>query len=713
MIIFAMTLTVLIAILGLAIDTVRIFDLYARMERAAEAGALAGVIYLPNNYNTPLTGTPNNDSAVSRASREIVKNGFGKVLSNNDKTIADYCPSNIQTVEIAICLVAGQDDELKVTVTETTNVILLSAIGVGPATISASGVASYLPMIQLGSRSNTFGDQVECYNGRSRAQTSSCSINDTSRTHVDYYTASINGPADLIESGDPYVYCAEGPTDVGSAGGLDPISVGNTYNGYATNHPQWPDVSTSPGYTGGIAKYCGPPGANGANPGNPNQQATGFSGPMTANTAHPGGYNYQINIASGNTGSLWIYNPNYIPGPNWSNAPTILGNPDLDRFVDSNVSNFYQGPQGEGIGNNFKPIHPTFLCYFFPSRCDAHDAPLFYYNVTYTLYQVTNVYNRATDVQLASTTYAPYDGEYVDLAAHGCNAGSQLYDPFWNGANTVNEYFNAGGIQPGQGCVTAATINSRQGCNPQDWCKLSVPGGLAAGTYRLVVEATGLTAKTSAYNSTSLDGWGSHDYALKVCTSNTITSPVGNQCMTGAGNSSPATIAGWNNDDVILQGTLTNARPSANNPQTSCVTSNWLPYACFDLACIPSNYAGRSLTISIFDPGDAAGTLGNLYLGIVPPDATTATITYPPGSLQASIDGENTVQTLGLGQRYYNGLWLTANVTLSPSYTGSCDASGSGWWQVLYASGNNVQPTDKIAVKISVVGSPVHLGLAG
>ena len=81
LIIFALSFTVLLGLAGLTVDVARAYDLYARMQRAAEAGALAGVLYMPSYYNTP---RPNDiDSAVSRASKEVVMDGFGSVLANN------------------------------------------------------------------------------------------------------------------------------------------------------------------------------------------------------------------------------------------------------------------------------------------------------------------------------------------------------------------------------------------------------------------------------------------------------------------------------------------------------------------------------------------------------------------------------------------------------------------------------------------------------
>src|SRR5262249_17529452 len=69
LIIFALALTVLLGLAGLAVDATRAYDLYARMQRAAEAGALAGDLYMPTFYSTPRSVADPN-SAISRASQE-------------------------------------------------------------------------------------------------------------------------------------------------------------------------------------------------------------------------------------------------------------------------------------------------------------------------------------------------------------------------------------------------------------------------------------------------------------------------------------------------------------------------------------------------------------------------------------------------------------------------------------------------------------------
>jgi hypothetical protein len=106
------------------------------MQRAAEAGALAGVLYMPSYYNIVRPGDV--DSAVSRASKEIVMNGFGSVLSPT--TLA--CVSG---AAISICAVTGKSADLTVTITQTLDLVLLSGLGVQPVTLSATAQAEYLP----------------------------------------------------------------------------------------------------------------------------------------------------------------------------------------------------------------------------------------------------------------------------------------------------------------------------------------------------------------------------------------------------------------------------------------------------------------------------------------------------------------------------------------------------------------------------------------
>ncbi|MGH2516624.1 MAG: TadE/TadG family type IV pilus assembly protein, partial [Ktedonobacterales bacterium] len=686
LIIFALSVTVLLGLAGLVIDVARAYDLYGKMQRAADAGALAGVLYLPTSYNSART-PGDGQSAVSRAVTEVYKDGFGTGVSAIPAS--NPCPAILSTVEIAVCQLTTNPTDLEVTITERLNVVLLSGLGLGPITLQAHSQAEYLPPVQIGSRESYFGDQMECSSGNSsNSNFSACDPGNSSANHAQYFVASMTGPADLKESGDPYVNCEEGPSALTPAG-ADPGTDGsypyNAYNGYSTNHPQW---------SGSVSQRCGRP-VPGGNPGNPDYQPDGYNGPATSSsTTHPGGYNYEIYVSGSiSSASLLVFNPYYIPRDG-ANA--------LDQFVDDGSSTFYEGPNGEGI-TNFNGYN--------------YDAPLLYFNTTISLYSVNSLYDRTSDTLIASQVYQPYDDLSWDLFTHGCSSG-KVYNPIWNGQNTANTYHNPGQIQSGKGCVTPPSC--ALDTSFQSWCPFNAT--LTTGAYRLVVEATGLTADaTNAsdprgydYNSGPLDGWGSHSYGVKLCTgvpASAVNCPNGAK---GAGqyNNTNLTIFGWNNIDVVFEQTLGNANPNQNYPQTSCVSSTAYRYACLDLGCIPSAYAGRTVTVGLFDPGDAPS--GDMYLAVVPPSGSKVSVQYPSFASTAKIDGDTAVQVrYNNGYRAFNGLWLSVNLQLSSSYQGDCETTGgtsgkSGWFQLAYMS-NNGSPHDKLTISFSLVGSPDHL----
>ena len=104
LVIFVLSFTVLLGFAGLTIDVARAYDLYGRMQRAAEAGALAGVLYMPLNYST---NYKDGNNAIKRALQETVKDGFGiSVLGGLPATIPSTyfgCPNPPISFEVAVC----------------------------------------------------------------------------------------------------------------------------------------------------------------------------------------------------------------------------------------------------------------------------------------------------------------------------------------------------------------------------------------------------------------------------------------------------------------------------------------------------------------------------------------------------------------------------------------------------------------------------------
>jgi Flp pilus assembly protein TadG len=262
LIIVAFLSVFLITLVGLVVDSVRLYILAAQAERAAEAASLAGALYMPTYFGT---ASPDGHYAQERACAVLKQNG----ITN--------CPAAAGQVGGQVSIVPTNQYELQVTVTLQSNVFFLAFIApnLSTTTITRSALAEFLPPIQLGSRVSYFGDQVS---GDGTPQG---------------FWASMNGQADLQEEGDAYsVYLQEGPTDAQKY--TDEGSYTFSRLTGTTNHPQW-----------GSPKV------------NPDDHPDGFQG--YAGTI---GYNYQIVVPSG-AGSVdvMIYNPAFINDAKYCGIP--------------------------------------------------------------------------------------------------------------------------------------------------------------------------------------------------------------------------------------------------------------------------------------------------------------------------------------------------------------------------------------------------------
>ncbi len=264
LIIMAFLSMFLVSLIGLVVDTVRLYILSVQALRAAEAGALAGALYMPNYFDdTASPPSPDGQNAVKRACAVLKQNGITS------------CPVAAGQVGGQVSTVAGKQYNLQVTVTLQANLFFMALVspGLSTSTITRSASAQFLPPIQLGSRQPYFGDQAD---------------------NLQKFWAYINGPYEVQEHGDAYTpLWQEGPTDPQA---YPDSTNGNVYasvrfptsTAARTNHPQW-----------GAAKP------------NPDQHPTGFTG--AGGTL---GYNYQIVIPQGTPITccvVQIYNPAFTP----------------------------------------------------------------------------------------------------------------------------------------------------------------------------------------------------------------------------------------------------------------------------------------------------------------------------------------------------------------------------------------------------------------
>ena len=114
----------------------------SRIQRAADAAALGGVVWLPGDEPTSF-GT-----AHSIAIQNGYDDGAATTVVNPER-------------------VAGELNQLRVTISDTVPTFFLKVFGFADQTITEVGIAEYIPPLKLGSPANKFGNDPSCYGSNS------------------------------------------------------------------------------------------------------------------------------------------------------------------------------------------------------------------------------------------------------------------------------------------------------------------------------------------------------------------------------------------------------------------------------------------------------------------------------------------------------------------------------------------------------------------
>jgi len=136
--------------------------------------------------------------------------------------------------------------------------------------------------------------------------------------------------------------------------------------------------------------------------------------------------------------------------------------------------------------------------------------------------------------------------------------------------------------------------------------------------------------------------------------------------------------------------------------------------AMLPLAGVPSKFAGRTMVIDGYDPGDGS-SVAPFTLAVVPPDASqpygapggprpectfnrTPSATFGPAAPDPATGCQVTTKAGGESGGLYNGKWLRIEVHLDPGYacTGSC------FWYLQYNFGSAALPTDRTVWSVHI-----------
>ena len=135
LIIYTLILTTMIALTGFAVDFTRWSRIGTMEQRAADAAALAGAVYMPDDFSGAQT------AALAQAS----KNGFTNGQNNTTITVARGVRSN----------------QLRVTISHQVTNFFGNIVGVKFTTIKKEALAEYQRSVNMGSPSNQFGNNPE------------------------------------------------------------------------------------------------------------------------------------------------------------------------------------------------------------------------------------------------------------------------------------------------------------------------------------------------------------------------------------------------------------------------------------------------------------------------------------------------------------------------------------------------------------------------
>ncbi len=135
----------------------------------------------------------------------------------------------------------------------------------------------------------------------------------------------------------------------------------------------------------------------------------------------------------------------------------------------------------------------------------------------------------------------------------------------------------------------------------------------------------------------------------------------------------------------------------------------------FYLAQIEAVHAGKTMEIKLWDPGDTSPLSANLQIEIPTSSGWTPTTidwssavgTSASGTASCNGASGSAVSSIVTANptSQFNGCWLTIDVVIPIGYT----AQQSGWWKIKYNMTGSGTSNDVTTWKVQIKGNPVHL----
>jgi hypothetical protein len=773
-VIFAGAMILFVGLCAIVIDVSWYWANTLRMQRAADAAALAGVIWLPGNVTT----------AASTARAEAAKNGYTNGVGGVTVTPTQDSVNNRR---------------LKVHLEGDVGTFFARAVGISKWHASVDSKAEYVLPVPMGSPENYYG-----VFGLTRGLTTS----ETDVVNVDTPTNNVQDTNNVAAT----------PT-TNTSGDWRGISNSSTTANYGINTVL--SANETDNATSSSARVAATQTANGVvtlggfnltGSLAANEDITNIDGIqvllddayLSATCA-----NTRIAVAlSYNGGTTWTSSTQQTATLTTSTVDTTLGS--LTSLAAWTFSPSHTWSANDISNSNFK-VRLTAIkgsCSTVWVKLDQLRVSVQYDKVTHTTQTVVNTTN-ITDQNLKGPGSACPMGVSNCYLADGTNLNPR---GFWGTMNTQGaENVNGDAFQPfydtatGGPAVSCSTAGAGRACYDAtnyynyavempsgssggsvyvydpNFCSVSVDkgtgdrwwtnGGAVTSTYELydtkntlydqsddtLLATSGNLFKNMSWSDQSMGGANSgsdcknwsdqtygdgrdyHNHWYKLYTG--MTGGVGaakvyrvHTTSTDPNNvNAQKTINGENS--FALYASASGATPrlygiGAMQAFTPLSASGGTVTSEFYLAQIDAVHAGKTLQISLWDPGDTSPLTADISILIPTSSGWTATpVTYSAtqgttnsgradGSggkpncatnsrTTASTSPINTFTNGGNSTGKFNGCWLTIVATIPTTY----DAQQQGWWKIRYTMTGTGTSNDVTTWKADIRGNPVHLVL--
>ena len=727
LVMFVAGIVFVIGLMALVVDVTWAWMNMLRVQRAADAAALAGAVKLPDYPS----------QARTLAYAEATKNGYTSGINGATVTAAQNPTRDIQ---------------LDTSVTAPVRTFFLHLVGINTITVSRRAAAEYVLPVPMGSPLNYFGAF-----GPLRGWIHT----DTGRDIPD--------PGDIYPTGTRTPYAASGWTGTTNAGAIDlQYAVAtNTTNaqGFAYNVPARLYGTAQQYLTlGGIkvtvrghsdkATTCtikvDVTPNNGTNwYGSSNPYALGESGTPGASqtlgltdtnltfggdqstsgtdTGHWFGYNlgwsstklnatnFGVRITPVNNTCTYSIDAIGVKVTYEGQDPPVVG-PNGESLVAQGVwatvnsqgsgtinGDAYssQGLIGDGSGTSTQYNPTGYYDYAFEMEPGTTNGTIYVFDPVFCATSGNG--DKGMGDRWYSTTVRNPMSTFYDVYSDPNNTPYDLTDDTWV-AGAGNLFRRSAGTDTDQGgpSVGAGMYDCRKGkvTNPASggywhnrWYPIATglagPTGATPKIYRIHVTATDPNSATDQRNT---NGQNSFSFFGSV---------QGHTCPTSPADLSCPRVYGLGAMQAF----------SPLSPSTSVDMY---------FAQISAAYAGKTMKVSLWDPGDTNLLAATLSFQMpttsgytAAPFTWTASRFVPSGS-NCNGSSSGTVTSLVTntgGSSRFNGCWVVINVAVPAGYTAPDPSGlGPGWWKIRYSMGSGTSPAfDVTTWKTQLIGNPVHL----